>query len=152
MVLGFGKKGAAPGTEGDSPSPGAPGTEAVRAEIRKARNRGSRVAEEAAIAAQAAELDELYEGENWEEVANIYFDTRFALTGYEDFRLTQSEKARLGVSLAATMRLLIRLDPAYAALLVFTVNFGSIVARKEMAWHYHKRQEEARTGGDGHGA
>lgn len=150
-LFGLGQKDPALDTEGGRAGASPADTAAVRSEIRKARGRGARVAEAATLQAQAAELDALYEGEEWEEVANIYFETRFALTGHEAFRLTENEKARLGVSLAATMRLLIKLDPAYAALLVFTVNFGSIIARKEMNWHYEKKKQEAKIAGDGRG-
>jgi hypothetical protein len=151
MVLGFGKKDPVVNPADGGTVPVTEDIAAVRADIRKSRGRASKVAEQAALDAQLAELDQLYEAENWEEVGSIYFDMRFVQTSYEPFRLSPSEKGRLGVALAATMKLLIRLDPRYVAMLVFTVNFGSILARKEASWAVEKKKRAGKVQDDGHG-
>jgi hypothetical protein len=86
------------------------------------------------------EITKLFSGENWEELSSLYFNARFATTGYEGFLLSESQKKVLGLSLATSMKLLIKIDPGYLALLVFTTNFGGIIASKEMEYHMEKKK------------
>ncbi len=134
----FGKSGAAP-TPGDSPVPGVSDLEETRKEIAARRRKSSRVEEQIDAAAQHADIEALYQSENWQEIAALYFNTRYAVTGFKDFLLTDEQKARLAVPLATMMRLLIRLDPRWIALIIFTTNFGGVIADKEIRWAAEKR-------------
>ncbi len=134
----FGKSGAAPAS-GDSPTPGASDLEETRKEIAARRRKSSRMEEHAIEVAQQADIEALYQSENWEEIAALYFNTRYAVTGFKDFLLTDEQKARLAVPLATMMRLLIRLDPRWIALIIFTTNFGGVIAEKEIKWAAEKR-------------
>jgi hypothetical protein len=87
-----------------------------------------------------ADINALFAGENWEELSALYFNARFSLTGYEGFLLTDAQKKVLGLSLSTSMRLLIKIDPGYLALLVFTTNFSGIIAQKEMSYHLEKKK------------
>ena len=78
------------------------------------------------------ELSELFAGENWEEITSLYFDARYAITGYPGFLLEPEKKKILGLTLGRSMKLLLKIDPGYIALLVFTTTFGGIVAQKEI--------------------
>ena len=90
------------------------------------------------------EIEKIFAGENWEEVASLYFNARFALTGWEGFELTIAQKKTLGLSLASCMKMLLKIDPGYIALLVFTANFGGLIAQKEMTYkHLQKEMEKA---------
>jgi len=86
------------------------------------------------------EITKLFAGENWEELSSLYFNARFATTGYEGFLLSASQKKVLGLSLSTSMKLLIKIDPGYLALLVFTTNFGGIIASKELEYSIEKRK------------
>jgi hypothetical protein len=86
------------------------------------------------------EITKLFSGENWEELSSLYFNARFATTGYEGFLLSESQKKVLGLSLATSMKLLIKIDPGYLALLVFTTNFGGIIASKELEYSMEKKK------------
>jgi len=66
--------------------------------------------------------------------AALYFRCRFAFTGFDGFLLTEKEKVRLGESLAMMMRILLRIDPRYVAIIVFSVTFSTTVVTKEMAY------------------
>lgn len=92
------------------------------------------------------ELEQIFASENWEEVAALYFNTRFAVTGWEGFLLEQGQKKTLAVSLSTCMKMLLKIDPAYIALIVFTANFGGIIAQKEMLYHQLKKEAEKREG------
>jgi hypothetical protein len=91
------------------------------------------------------EITKLFSGENWEELSSLYFNARFAITGYEGFLLSESQKKVLGLSLATSMKLLIKIDPGYLALLVFTTNFGGIIASKEMEYNMEKKKSVRKT-------
>lgn len=80
------------------------------------------------------ELAKIFEGENWEEVSALYFNARFAITGWDGFLLTEPQKKTLGLSLATTMKMLLKIDPGYIALIVFTANFGGLIAQKEVVY------------------
>lgn len=92
----------------------------------------------------AKQLDEIFASENWEGVASLYFDARFAVTGWEGFLLEPSQKKTLGVSLATCSKMLLKIDPAYVALIVFLANFGGIIATKEMMFSQMKKEHEKR--------
>jgi hypothetical protein len=88
------------------------------------------------------DLAEIFAGENWEEVASLYFDARFAITGYQEFQLTNGQKKTLGLSLGKTMKMLLKIDPGYIALIVFTANFGGLIAQKEMMYKQAQKEME----------
>lgn len=133
----FGKSGenAAPG---DSPAPGAPDLAETRAEIAARRRKSSKLEDRLTLAQQEADLEALYQSENWQDIAALYSDTRYAMTGFKGFLLTDEQKARLAVPLATMMRLLIRLDPRWISLIIFSVNFGGTIAKQELAWRLEK--------------
>jgi hypothetical protein len=87
-----------------------------------------------------ADLAQLFAGENWEEIAGLYFNARFGVTGWDGFNLTDGQKKTLGLSLASSMKMLLKIDPGYIALLIFTINFGGIIAQKEMMYHNLKKE------------
>jgi len=93
-------------------------------------------------AIDADELTKIFAGENWEEVASLYFNARFAITGWEGFELTTPQKKTLGLSLASTMKMLLKIDPGYIALMVFTANFGGLIAQKEMTYRAIMKEME----------
>lgn len=80
------------------------------------------------------ELNEVFAGENWEEISALYFQARFAITGFEGFMLSPEQKKVLGLSLSKTMKMLLKIDPGYIALLVFSTNFVGIIAQKELMY------------------
>jgi hypothetical protein len=120
---------------------------AVRERIFGTRNKSSKSAKtkETKEAVSDEEITKLFSGENWEELSSLYFNARFATTGYEGFLLSESQKKVLGLSLATSMKLLIKIDPGYLALLVFTTNFGGIIASKEMEYHMEKKKSVRKT-------
>lgn len=139
--------GGAPTTEGGGADPDSPDLETLKQEARKAQRGGRLKAEDRLrLEQQAADLDALYEQENWEEIAALYFEARFAITGFEGFRLSDGQKKTLAASLATMMRVLIKLDPGYVAVIVFTVNFGALITRKELAYRQELAREEAASG------
>lgn len=117
---------------------------ALRKAVGKGRNRASKVETAQIDAGQQQALDELFENENWEEIAALYFEVRYALTGFEYFRLEERQKRILGKSMGTCMKLLLKIDPQWVALIVFSVNFGTYVTDKEMAYRFKLKQEEAR--------
>jgi hypothetical protein len=121
---------------GGSPSENPSDFEKIRKSIFGSKNKSAKnkqpAAAEAAI--DSDELVKIFAGENWEEVASLYFNARFAITGWDGFELTTPQKKTLGLSLASTMKMLLKIDPGYIALLVFTANFGGLIAQKEMTF------------------
>lgn len=109
---------------------------------RKARR--GRVADDAERMASQAEIDKLFDEENWEQLAGLYFKARFALTGWEGFNLSDRESRILTTTMSTAMRVLLKIDPAYIALIVFGANFGGIIASKELA--YRELVKQARKG------
>jgi len=63
----------------------------------------------------------------------MYFDARYVQTGDEVFRCNEAEETTLGTSLAASARLLLKIDPGYVALVVFLANMGQMITMKEVA-------------------
>jgi hypothetical protein len=99
-----------------------------------------------ALATETEALEKIFAGENWEEVASLYFNARFAITGWDGFELTNPQKKTLGISLATTMKMLLHIDPGYIALIVFTANFGGLIAQKEMTYRSLVNAEEKKRG------
>ncbi|RWZ85539.1 MAG: hypothetical protein EO766_16640 [Hydrotalea sp. AMD] len=91
--------------------------------------------------ADTAGLDELYKGENWQEIAALPFNVRRAMTGSDVFQLDSKQKKILGDSLAASMKLLGMIDPKYVALTIFGVNITTIWAEKELIYALEKRSQ-----------
>jgi hypothetical protein len=90
----------------------------------------------------AAQLDALFRDENWQEVAGLYFQARYAMTGWDGFPLTEGQKSILGSTLACSMRALIAIDPKWVALTIFTINFGAVIVQKEVAFKALQIQAE----------
>lgn len=82
----------------------------------------------------AKELEQIFAGENWEELSALYFNARFSITGFDGFLLTDGQKKTLGTSLGTTMKMLLKIDPGYIAMLVFLSTFGGIIAEKEITY------------------
>jgi len=80
------------------------------------------------------ELNEIFAGENWEEIAGLYFQARYAITGFDGFMLSPEQKKVLGLSLSKTMKMLLKIDPGYIALVVFSTNFVGLIAQKELTY------------------
>ena len=137
----FGKS-SADASPGGSPVSGAPDLAETAKEIAARRRKSSGVEQQISAAAQQADLEALYQAENWEEIAALYFNTRYAITGFKGFLLTQEQKARLAVPLATMMRLLIRIDPRWIALIIFTANFGGTIAEKEIGYREWRKLAE----------
>jgi len=109
--------------------------EAVRKRIFGGRGKPSkRKPSESPVEETSKDIEKIFAGENWEEVASLYFNARFAITGWEGFQLTDAQKKTLGLSLSTTMKMLLKIDPGYIALIVFTTNFGGLIAQKEMIY------------------
>jgi hypothetical protein len=141
-------------TGSDSPGSGggenSPDLSSLRQEIEKTRKprsdrgrpRGSRNKSSQDSDVTQEEINKLFEAENWEALASLYFDTRFVMTGFEHFRLQDSERKRLAATMGTTMKVLLKIDPAYVAVIVFTVNFGGTIAAKEAMYSEHKRRTQ----------
>jgi len=91
------------------------------------------------------ELNEIFAGENWEEISALYFQARFAITGYDGFLLSKEQKTVLGLSLAKTMKMLLKIDPGYIALVIFSTNFVGIIAQKELTYKQIMKQSAAKS-------
>lgn len=76
----------------------------------------------------------------WKEVASLPFNIRKAMTGSQIFDLNEDQKNALGGPLAMIMKLLVEIDPKYLALMVFSINLGSIWAEKEILWSMEKKK------------
>jgi len=135
---------AAPGNGAD---PGTSDLAALKSQTRKARGKPSKSEVALADAAQQAALDELFENENWEVMASMYFETRFAVTGFQYFRLTEKQERILGKSMGTCMRMLLQIDPQWVALIVFGVNFGTFAADKELTYRRVLKQAEEQASG-----
>lgn len=137
----------ASGANSDS---GSPDLAALRQAVGKGRSRRSKVEVAQEDAAKQAALEELFQNENWEEIAALYFEVRYALTGFEYFRLDERQRRVLGRSMGTCMKLLLAIDPQWVALIVFSVNMGTYVTDKELAYrHFLKKAEMERIQRDG---
>jgi len=129
---------ASPTPAGVSPSESSSDFEKIRKSIFGSKNKTPKIkksgtpVEETEVLGK--EIEKLFAGENFKEVAALYFNARFAITGWDGFLLSENQKKVLGMSLSTSMRLLVKIDPGYLALLVFTTNFGGIIAQKEMSF------------------
>jgi len=121
---------------GGSPSESPSDFEKIRKSIFGGKHKSAKIkrTDAAESSIDADELAKIFAGENWEEVASLYFNARFAITGWDGFELTTPQKKTLGLSLASTMKMLLKIDPGYIALIVFTANFGGLIAQKEMTY------------------
>jgi len=75
------------------------------AALRKAVTKGGRgrklIEKETSAAQDEAKqkaLDELFANENWEEISTLYFDLRYAWTGFEYFQLNDKQRRVLAAS------------------------------------------------------
>ena len=105
---------------------------ATQAQLRSNRKRVSKLDRDAANADLQRELDKLYTPENWKKISTMYFDARYVQTGDPEFRCTDAEETTLGTSLAASARLLLKIDPGYIALIIFMANMGQMITMKEV--------------------
>lgn len=143
---------SAPDRGGDA---GFPDLAAVREEIRKSRGTGKsagkrakgRTAEEVpddgGIGITEQDVANLFSGEKWEELPNLYPQARYAMTGWDGFLLSDDQKKVLGSTLAATMKMLLQIDPRYIAMTLFFTNYLGIIGSKELAWHNIKKERNA---------
>lgn len=115
----------------------------VRSELSRNRKRGTKVEREVQSAELQRELDKLYTPENWKEISTLYFDARYVATGDDVFSLKESERTTLGVSLAASARFLLKVDPGYVALTIFLANMGKLIVVKETQYRNKKRKGTA---------
>jgi hypothetical protein len=120
---------------------GSPDLAALRQAVGKGRNKRSKVEVAQEDAAKQAALDELFQNENWEEIAALYFEVRYALTGFEYFRLDERQRRILGRSMGTCMKLLLAIDPQWVALIVFSVNMGTYVTDKELAYRNFQQKQ-----------
>ena|SRR5712691_591003 len=88
----------------------------------------------AKLQAQSKLLEKLYKTENWKQLGSMYFDARYALTGYEDFQLSPEEKENLADSLSLMVQVVLSIDPRLLVILLFTANFGGLIASKEIQY------------------
>ena len=120
------------------------------AEIRKSlsgpgkrRSRKPDAPDPEAIKAEA--LKKLFSPDQWEAIASLYPDIRYAMTGYEGFRLTDGERATLSTSLSTMMSYLVAIDPKYLAMVLFCATYGSIIGKKEIEWKSIRKKERAKS-------
>jgi len=138
----------------ESPAPGSTGAETVTplstlaAQARKAgkRARGNVASIDADRARVEAsqDLEDLWTREQWEEIASWYFDIRFVTTGWEGFRLTPVENAKIGLTFAKTMKVLLKINPEYIAMILFFGNFSSLITKKEAQYYRLRKIDETR--------
>lgn len=89
-----------------------------------------------------AMLDELYKGENWEEVASLPFNVRKIMTGSEIFNLSKTQKSTLGTSLATMLKTFEIVNPKYVAMSIFFISLSTIWAEKEIEYSLTKPKKE----------
>lgn len=132
-------------TAAASPSTGASPAEleALKSQTRKARGKPTKSEQAIVDAQQAADLEALFATENWEVVASMYFDLRFAMTGFDYFKLSEKQERILGSTMGSAMRVLLAIDPRYIALFVFLANFGAFAGEKELAYRHALKQLKA---------
>ena len=124
--------------------PSAADLAALKSQAKKSGRRPSKSEVAVQDAAKEAALEELFDNENWEVIASMYFELRFAMTGFEYFRLTEKQERVLGKSMGTCMKLLLAIDPQWVALIVFTANFGAYAADKELAYRRALKELEVR--------
>jgi hypothetical protein len=128
--------------KGIGSNPDNPDASTLREKIFGGRNKPSRKPKSESPPEDSAklqrELEEIFAAENWEEISSLYFDARFMQTGFPDFQLSDKQKKTLGMSLGKCMKMLLKIDPGYIALMVFTANFGGLILQKEMIYKQAK--------------
>lgn len=131
-------------------APGSPSLEELSGALRKGGRRKSKVerlADEQRAEKEVNDLiDDLFTKENWVEIAGLYFEARYFMTGYAGFRLEPEQKARLGASMAMMMKVLLRIDPRYVAMIVFSINFGTTIVSKEVMYREISKKIAAQNG------
>ena len=120
------------------------------AEIRKSlsepgKRRGRKPAGPDPEEIKAEALKKLFSPDQWEAIASMYPDIRYAMTGYEGFRLTDTERITLSTSLSTMMSYLVAVDPKYLAMILFLATYGSIVGKKEIEWKSVRKKEHAKS-------
>ncbi len=85
---------------------------------------------------------DLFKPSVWSEVAALPFNVRKAMTGSEIFDLNKDQKDALGTPLSMVMKMLVEIDPKYLALLVFSINLGTIWTEKEILYSMQKKKEK----------
>lgn len=125
-------------------SPDAGGLASLKSAAKKGGRRLSRHELDLQETARQADLDKLFEDENWEELASLYFDARFVMTGWDGFELEEKQRRILGKSMGASMRMLLAIDPKWIALIIFVGNFGKYVTTKEVAYSNYRKVLAAR--------
>jgi hypothetical protein len=119
---------------------GSPGLDAVDAELAR-HSKGRKKADRASdITATAAELDKLYSPENFKGMFSLYFNVRFVKTGDEVYLLTPAELEAGSQLMATSARLLLKIDPAYVALIMLCTHASYLIATKEIQ---HGRNQRA---------
>ncbi len=131
---------------GSSTPPRNPDLAALHAQARSSKRKRNRIQDELDAEREQAEVAKLFEAENWEEIASLYFNARFAMTGWNGFLLTDNQKAVLGSTMASTMKLLLRIDPAYIAVIVFSVNMSAFIAQREIQWAQMQKDTHSEDG------
>lgn len=117
---------------------------AAATEVRRGRGRppgsGKKTEEEtpedriARLAKQSKLLEKLYRSENWRRFASMYFDARFAITGFDGFQLTTEERDELADTISLMVQVVFTIDPKYLVIFMFVANFGGTIAAKEIAY------------------
>lgn len=131
----------------DSPdgsvAPDAPDPQEARPSVRSNRSKSKQLEQQAREADLQRDLDALYTPENWKAIASLYFDARYVSTGDDEFQLTPAEQTTLGTSLAATARLMLKIDPGYVAAIIFLGNMGKLIAVKEARYNKKKKMRQS---------
>lgn len=139
-----------PAETGISPDKSPTDFETLRKKIFGGGNKSSAVSAKRKATTEKEEIandaEKLFQGENWEEISGLYFQARYAMTGYDGFLLTPPQKKALGTTLAATMKLLMKIDPGYIAAITFTTTFVGLVGSKELTYHHLQKKEAAKHG------
>ncbi len=130
----FGAETSATPGPGARPDSGTADLAALKTQARKSGRRITKVESALEDQARAAALDSLFENENWEEIAALYFNARYAITGWEGFKLSEKQERVLGASMGTCMRLLLAIDPRWVALVIFSVNMTAFVTDKELSY------------------
>jgi hypothetical protein len=123
---------------------GATNLDEIKARIAARGRKPSKVREAADIRQAQADLDALFDKDNWEEVVSMYFNARFAVTGHDGFLLSDKQRNVLSSTFSASMKVLLKIDPAYIALTVFGITFCSVVADKELRYAAIQRERKRR--------
>jgi len=127
--------------EGVLPDKDSPDVSTLKENLSKAGKRGGeKLREKVELQRETAEINALFEAENWKELASLYFKGRFVVTGYRGFLLSPEQEKILSVTLATSMKSLLKIDPAYIALIVLTTNMSALIVEKEFSYRQARRQ------------